>query len=323
MTTTAKEINLAKPNEFDGTREYARRFLSSCETYLRVNKHIYDTDELKINFVLSFMQTRTAGDWAINRESLASAYNVDSKGNKLSTIVGYGTWDDFVNDFKSTFITTDDTNEAQQALIKLKQTGTTDDFNNEFQSLATRSGITSPEALIALYQAGLTPALLKTIYNRDTMPATINDWYKAASRSDNIYRRLRAIQGPPPTTQQNNRFRKFSHTPHTKNYSNPGTSSTANRPPRLTPEERDKCFKEGRCLACREKGHNSRDCTKFPTNTTRTIRTTEQTTAIEPPTQVESAPTPSDVALQIRQLINSLKDEDREELFNTMDKQDF
>ncbi|KAI5115373.1 hypothetical protein M0805_006746 [Coniferiporia weirii] len=323
MTTTAKEINLAKPNEFDGTREYARRFLSSCETYLRVNKHIYDTDELKINFVLSFMQTRTAGDWAINRESLASAYNVDAKGNKLSTIVGYGTWDDFVKDFKSTFITTDDTNEAQQALIKLKQTGTADDFNNQFQSLATRSGITSPEALIALYQAGLTPALLKTIYNRDTMPTTINDWYKAASRSDNIYRRLRAIQGPPPTNPQNNRFHKFSNNRPPSTHTT--TSTSSNRPPRLTPEERDKCFKEGRCLACREKGHNSRDCPKFPTSNTRTIRTTEQTMETEPPTpdQAENPPTPGNVALQIRQLINSLKDEEKEELFNTMDKQDF
>ncbi|KAI5117347.1 hypothetical protein M0805_006246 [Coniferiporia weirii] len=323
MTTPAKEINLAKPSEFDGTREYARRFLSSCETYLRVNKHIYDTDELKINFVLSFMQTRMAGDWAINHESLASAYNVDAKGNKLSTIVGYGTWDDFVKDFKSTFITTDDTNEAQQALIKLKQTGTADDFNNQFQSLATCSGITSPEALIALYQAGLTPALLKTIYNHDTMPTTINDWYKAASRSDNIYRRLRTIQGPPP--QQNNRFRKFSNSPRTSNYNATSTSSSANRPPQLTPEERDKCFKEGRCLACREKGHNSRDCTKFPTGNTRTIRTTEQNMEMEPPapTPEVNPPTPNGVALQIRQLINSLKDEEKEELFNTMDKQDF
>ncbi|KAI5116175.1 hypothetical protein M0805_006870 [Coniferiporia weirii] len=181
MTTTAKEINLVKPNEFDGTKEYARRFLSSCKTYLHVNKHIYDTDELKINFVLSFMQTRMAGDWAINRESIASAYAVDSKGNKLSTIVGYGMWDNFVKDFKTTFITTDDTNEAQQALLKLKQTGTADDFNTQFQSLTTQSGITSPEALITLYQVGLTPGLLKTIYNHDTMPATINDWYKAAS----------------------------------------------------------------------------------------------------------------------------------------------
>ncbi|KAI5115079.1 hypothetical protein M0805_006451 [Coniferiporia weirii] len=324
MTTTAKEINLAKPNEFDGTREYARRFLSSCETYLRVNKHIYDTDELKINFVLSFMQTRTAGDWAINRESLASAYNVDAKGNKLSTIVGYGTWDDFVKDFKSTFITTDDTNEAQQALIKLKQTGTADDFNNQFQSLATRSGITSPEALIALYQAGLTPVLLKTIYNHDTMPTTINDWYKVASRSDNIYRCLRAIQGPPPPNQ-NNRFRKFANNRPSSNYNATGTLSNTSRPPRLTPEERDKCFKEGRCLACWEKGHNSRDCPKFPSGNTRIIRTTEQTTEIEPPTPTPepNPPTPTDIALQIRQLINSLKDEEKEELFNTMDKQDF
>ncbi|KAI5122119.1 hypothetical protein M0805_000767 [Coniferiporia weirii] len=271
------------------------------------------------------MQTRTAGDWAINRESIASAYNVDSKGNKLTTIVGYGTWSDFVKDFKTMFITTDDTNEAQQALIRLKQTGTADDFNNQFQSLATRSGITSPEALIALYQAGLTPALLKSIYNRDTMPTTINAWYQAASRSDNIYRRLRAIQGPPPPTQQNNRFRKFSNNPCTNSYSNTNTSSNTNRPPRLTPEERDKCFKEGQCLACREKGHNSRDCTKYPTNNTRTIRTTKQTTETELPTPTPepTTPTPNDVALQIRQLINSLKDKEKEELFNTMDKQDF
>ncbi|KAI5120493.1 hypothetical protein M0805_000078 [Coniferiporia weirii] len=253
MTTTAKEINLAKPNEFDGTREYARQFLSSCETYLRINKHIYNTDELKINFVLSFMQTRTAGDWAINCESLASAYNVDSKGNKLTTIVRYGTWDDFVKDFKSTFITTDNTNEAQQALIKLKQTGTADDFNNQFQSLATCSGISSPEALIALYQAGLTPALLKTIYNRDMMPTTIND-YKTI------------ISGSSQTTT---------------------LALTATTPPAPPPTPTDH--------------HNSP-----PKN------------AIKP-----NHPTPNDVALQIRQLINSLKDDDKEELFNMMDKQDF
>ncbi|KAI5115265.1 hypothetical protein M0805_007831 [Coniferiporia weirii] len=155
------------------------------------------------------------------------------------------------------------------------------------------------------------------------MPATINDWYKAASRSDNIYRCLRTIQGPPP--QQNNCFRKFSNNPRTSNYNTTSTSSNTNRPPRLTPEERNKCFKEGRCLACREKGHNSCDCTKFPTSNTRTIRTTEQTTDIEPPTPTPdiNPPTPNDVALQIRQLINSLKDEEKEELFNTMDKQDF
>ncbi|KAI5119388.1 hypothetical protein M0805_001062 [Coniferiporia weirii] len=248
MTTIAKEINLAKLNEFDGTKEYAHCFLSSCETYLCVNKHIYNTDELKINFVLSFMQTKSAGDWAINHESLTSTFMVDSKGNKLTTIVSYSTWTNFINDFKNTFITTDDANEAQQALLKLKQTGTVDDFNNQFQSLVTQSGISSPEALITLYQARLTLGLLKNIYNCDVMPSTIEDWYKVASCSDNIYQHLWAIQGPPPSNLQTNHFCK---------------------PPIIT------------------------------------------------------ISTPDNVALQICQLINSLSDNQKEELFNKMDKQDF
>ena len=32
---------------------------------------------------------------------------------------------------------------------------------------------------------------------------------------------------------------------------------------KLTPEERDKCFKEGRCLRCRKKGHMAASCTTY------------------------------------------------------------
>ena len=35
------------------------------------------------------------------------------------------------------------------------------------------------------------------------------------------------------------------------------------RPKKLTPEERDKCFKEGRCLRCRQKGHMAASCTTY------------------------------------------------------------
>lgn len=31
---------------------------------------------------------------------------------------------------------------------------------------------------------------------------------------------------------------------------------------KLTPEERDRCFREGRCLRCREKGHLAKECPK-------------------------------------------------------------
>ena len=38
---------------------------------------------------------------------------------------------------------------------------------------------------------------------------------------------------------------------------------TNERPKKLTQEERDKCFKEGRCLCCRKKGHMASSCTTY------------------------------------------------------------
>ena len=38
---------------------------------------------------------------------------------------------------------------------------------------------------------------------------------------------------------------------------------TQERPKKLTPEEWDKCLKEGRCLRCRKKGHMAASCTTY------------------------------------------------------------
>ena len=40
---------------------------------------------------------------------------------------------------------------------------------------------------------------------------------------------------------------------------------TKEQPQKLTPEERNKCFKEGRCLRCRQKGHMASACTTYTT----------------------------------------------------------
>jgi hypothetical protein len=63
-TNGQKELNLNKPETFDGNRNNFKDFLQTLEVYMDVNHETYNSDLRKIAFVLSFM---TAGA-AINME---------------------------------------------------------------------------------------------------------------------------------------------------------------------------------------------------------------------------------------------------------------
>ncbi|THG93772.1 hypothetical protein EW145_g8282 [Phellinidium pouzarii] len=109
MSTPApiREAHISKPNNFDGNKGYAHRFLSSCEAYLSLNEQVYNTNKRKIIFVLSFMLEKAARDWATNCTTIALAPNPIT-----NTPTGFGTWQNFVNDFRNTFITTDNSANA-------------------------------------------------------------------------------------------------------------------------------------------------------------------------------------------------------------------
>ncbi|THH09269.1 hypothetical protein EW145_g2141 [Phellinidium pouzarii] len=190
MSTPAPigEACISKPNNFDGDKGYARCFLSSCEAYLSLNEQVYNTNKRKIIFVLSFMLEKAAGDWATNCTTIALAPNPIT-----NTPTGFGTWQNFVNNFRNTFITTDDSANAQCQLLNIKQTGTADDYNTQFRSLVTHSNISDKNTHSEMYQQGLTRSLIQHIYARDKLPDTMEEWYQAASRADNLYRRLQAL----------------------------------------------------------------------------------------------------------------------------------
>ncbi|THG98196.1 hypothetical protein EW145_g7465, partial [Phellinidium pouzarii] len=202
MSTPAPtgEARLSKPNNFDGNKNYACCFLSSCQAYLSLNEQIYNTDKSKIIFVLSFMQEKAAGDWATNRTTVALAPNPTT-----NTPTSFGTWVDFLNDFRNTFITTNDSADARCQLLNIKQTGTADDYNTQ-----------------------------------DKLPDTMEEWYQAASRADNLYRQLQALNTTGTTTT--------SSAPHSTCFRNlfstttPSSPTPTNRPKKLTPKEHEKCY---------------------------------------------------------------------------------
>jgi hypothetical protein len=63
MTTTAKEVKLHAPTDFHGARELTTKFLQEVEMYMRTNAEIYNTEEKKVLFALSFMNGGVAGSW--------------------------------------------------------------------------------------------------------------------------------------------------------------------------------------------------------------------------------------------------------------------
>ncbi|THH06470.1 hypothetical protein EW145_g4066 [Phellinidium pouzarii] len=210
-------------------------------------------------------------------------------------------------------------------------TGTADNYNTQFQSLVTCSNISDKNALSEMYQQGLTRGLIQCIYARDKLPNTMEEWYQAASQADNLYHHLQALNATSTTTTSSaphsNCFRNLFSTTTS---SSPTPTNSPNRPKKLTPEEREKCMKEGHCLACREVGHNARDCTKYKARTPTTATTIRQVApdpapATPTPTAAEPAkPTSKDkIIAHIRSLLQNAGDNVAEEVLMELDNTDF
>jgi hypothetical protein len=59
----AKEYGMNKPTPFTGNQIKIRRFFQDCLGYLDMNQSIYNTDRLKVGFILSYMNDGKAANW--------------------------------------------------------------------------------------------------------------------------------------------------------------------------------------------------------------------------------------------------------------------
>lgn len=121
-------------------------------------------------------------------------------------------------------------------LLGSKQTGSLDDFIKEFSGLALAAQGVDEQTKAVLFMKGLHVSLQRTVLQQH--PASLQEAIRAAKCAED----LAILDSSGPVS--------------------PGLAATGARKPlaRLTPEEREKLFRERRCFRCRRAGHIARDC---------------------------------------------------------------
>ena len=245
------EIKVGQPKNFNGDVTIGKQWATSVQTYLYLNQEIYNTDEKKIIFTLSFMTEGTAASWAHQKSASALA---TIGGN----YVGWGSWEQFKVDFDKSFDYGDHALRARQKLQNLKQTGSVDEFISEFRTLWGLSGISENAALIGYFQTGIKAPLMRQIFAMECVPSTIEGWIKKAALFDSNARMANAVARGNTT---------YTPTPHYQNKYKPYHGAKPRDPNgmdvdriTLSSEEKDRYFREALCFECGQKGHRAAVC---------------------------------------------------------------
>src|ERR1700676_2656660 len=242
MTANAREIKICTPSPFNGEPEKLNKFLQEIGLYTRINSAIFNSDENKIIFTLSFMKGGTTAGWS------------ESFIQTADTLGTFGNWADFERALKTAFSPIDSEGTARTKLRHLKQgSGGLDNYIAEFRILVSKCGITDNTSLIEYFMEGLNPKLLERVYFTETMPTTIQGWYEAANKFDGQSRRAKAIadrarggftaEKPPP--------------PRVTHIRDPNAMDIDAI--RMSQNERREHMHNGKCFICQQKGHRSTD----------------------------------------------------------------
>ena len=183
MSNKPTELCIGIPKAYDGSAEKATIWLQSILFYLNVNADVYNTDIKKIAFALSFMIKEAALSWA------ATFHNFAISGS----VINMGTFTYFVLKFKTSFKHYDSTGNAVTWLsikwmTKLegrdgayRYEPSLTHYISDFQNYIAQAQVTNNNVLISYYSAGIPPELICCIMSMDTIPFTINEWYKKAA----------------------------------------------------------------------------------------------------------------------------------------------
>ena len=176
-TTTSDEqkgeLKLNPPKPFTGKRENLRKFVQDVSLYLHINEKIYDTDDKRIAFALSFMNDGDAGSY--KEQLLEEAFS--------RTPFTLGKWADFIENLKSAFLPYDTPGDALEEMKALRMKDSSiEDHNTKFKMLVSTSGLDKESpAVIDYYRETLNLPLQRQILSLEKPPKTLDEWFEWAS----------------------------------------------------------------------------------------------------------------------------------------------
>ena len=252
-TTNGKEIGINKPTPFTGDRKKVGTFVQEAKVYLTINKDVYNTDDKKIAFMLSYMTDKEALQW---KELYLETLTDQTTGD-----IVFPTYGEFLKDLKEAFKAADRTGESMNRLTNLKQGNkTAEELATEFRLLAGQAGLEAKSHsdhihLIGLFRNALRPALSRRILFGEVVPKTIEEWVAKAIQYDTNYRMALALTGQTSRTTGNAQ-RNRGWAPRNTETRDPNAMDVDS----MSVEERSNLMRQGACFKCKKRGHLARDC---------------------------------------------------------------
>jgi hypothetical protein len=248
-------INLSKP--FDGERKKFKEFQNAVVLYLNINRHIYDDDEKKIGFILSYLSSKEVAQW---REAW-----IESKTR--AGLIWFPTLEDFLIELNAAFNLIDTVGDAMHKLWTMKEgTRPAEELVTEFNLYCSKAGITQSgdTALINLFQLISNRSLLEKILDGETVPMTIHGWKTKAIQLDNNYWQKMAILGKTHDNwgQMMNNTGWWFFRSNNQQVQNQTRDPNAMDVDALLIKQREEAMKRGACFDCGEVGHISWNCPK-------------------------------------------------------------
>jgi hypothetical protein len=218
-----------------------------------INHETYNNNLRKIAFILSFTTTGAAATW--KAQFIEEAYAKPIPANLNDRLETYAT---FRKDLIKAFLMFDSVGNALDKLrsLRKKKTDSTDEHIAGFKMLATKSKINTMNPLtIELFKETLPWALTVQLMKLETPLKTIDNWYEWAATLDHKHHKLnwaikwmRRTLGKEKTSQRKYYFSHRERDPNAMDVN------------RLTIDERNKLMKEGRCIKCKNTGHQANKC---------------------------------------------------------------